>query len=136
VGLRSNARESALKTLYNRDMTGENIKDVMESTSIDLKIPRSMIEFYETIVQGADENTCDIDALIDKYAENWSIKRITVIDKNILRLGIFEMCYLKDTPYKVVIDEAVKLAKRFGSELSGAFVNGILDRAAKEESLS
>lgn len=72
----------------------------------------------------------EIDALISKYAEDWTIDRMPVIDRNLLRLGVFEILYLSDVPAAVTIDEAVELAKRYSTEDSGRFINGVLARIA------
>ncbi len=79
-------------------------------------------------MQGVLDHCREIDGLIERYSENWSLERITSIDRTILRIAIFELLYREDIPPKVTLNEAVDLGKRFGSENSGGFVNGILDR--------
>jgi len=83
-------------------------------------------------VRGTREDLDKIDAAITKYAENCELKRIAVIDKNVLRLGIFQLIYMAGIPPKVAINESIELAKKYGDIDSGKFVNGILDRINKE----
>ncbi len=82
--------------------------------------------FIYDLVKGAKDNQAEIDAIIEKTAPEWPIDQITIIDRNILRLGIYELQYAKDVPPKVAINEAVELGKTFGGESSGKFVNGVL----------
>ena len=86
----------------------------------------------ERLVQGVLGHRVEIDGMIEKYSENWRLDRITVIDRAILRMASFELLYCRDIPPKVAINEAVDLGKRFGSEESGSFINGILDRIQNE----
>ena len=92
-------------------------------------------DFANALVKGTFEHLEDIDKLISTYAKNWQLKRMAVIDKNIIRMGAFELLFLKDTPPKVALNEAVELAKRYGDIESSKFVNGILDRINKEKAL-
>lgn len=87
--------------------------------------------FAQVLVGGAMEHREEVDALIRSQADNWRLERMPAVDRNILRLAIYEMLYEKDTPKLVVVDEAIELAKRFGSEQSGRFVNGLLDGLLK-----
>jgi len=88
--------------------------------------------FAESLVTGTYSKKIEIDKLINKYAENWSLMRMAVVDRNIMRMSIYELLYSPDIPPKVCINEAVELAKKFGDAESGKFVNGILDRIHKE----
>ncbi|MEE9591450.1 MAG: transcription antitermination factor NusB [Thermodesulfobacteriota bacterium] len=127
---RSKAREAALQTLYELDLMGGDINKIIEKVKDGLEINNSGKEFYESLVRGSRDNINEIDRLIEELSENWSISRMAVVDRNILRLAMFELRQCTETPYKVIINESIELAKRFGSEDSGAFVNGILDRVA------
>lgn len=94
--------------------------------------------FVETIIGGVMKNLTEIDNYITKYATEWPLEQITIVDRNILRIGVFELIYNDDIPAKVAINEAIEIAKTFGSESSGKFVNGVLgaiykDIQAKEE---
>jgi len=89
-------------------------------------------EFSRKIVQGVCEHRKKIDAIIQSFSEHWRLERITIVDRNILRLAIFELLMCPDIPTKVVLNEAVELGKRFGSDQSGSFINGILDRISHQ----
>jgi len=89
-------------------------------------------EYARTLVEGTLEHGDEIDGLIREQADNWRLERMPAVDRNILRLAIFEMLYQQDVPKLVVVDEAIELAKRFGSEQSGRFVNGLLDGLLKQ----
>jgi transcription antitermination protein NusB len=89
--------------------------------------------FSRAMVDGVLDNQKDIDALITKYAPEWPLEQITTVDRNILRLGIYELKYDKDIPPKVAINEAIELAKTFGGESSGKFVNGVLGAIYKDQ---
>ena len=84
--------------------------------------------FCESLVRGVMKHYGEINDLVERYAEHWKMARMTWIDRNILRMAIYELLYCQDIPPKVTINEAVDLGKKFGSEDSGAFINGILDR--------
>jgi len=83
-------------------------------------------------VTGTIENREQVDALIREQADNWRLERMPPVDRNVLRLAVFEMLYETDTPKLVIVDEAIELAKKFGSEQSGRFVNGLLDGLLKQ----
>ena len=89
-------------------------------------------EFAKRIVLGVMEHRQEIDRLIKERSENWRLDRMTIIDRNILRIAIFELLYCDDIPPKVTLNEAIDLGKRYGSEESGSFINGILDRIQNE----
>jgi N utilization substance protein B len=89
-------------------------------------------EFAEQIVLGVQEHLQEIDRLIEKYSENWRLDRISLIDRNILRMAIFELLYCEEIPPKVTLNEAIDLGKRFGTDDSGSFINGILDQIQNE----
>lgn len=93
------------------------------------KVPEKAQEFAEQLAEGALENSSQLDDQIGSVLENWNIQRVTVTDKAVLRVALFEM-NSTDTPFKVILNEAVELAKKYGSEKSGSFVNGILDKLA------
>ena len=89
-------------------------------------------EFLRRLVLGVLEHCKELDRLIERYSENWRLDRIDVIDRNILRMALFELLYCEDITPKVTINEAIDLGKRYGSENSGSFINGILDRIQNE----
>lgn len=89
-------------------------------------------EFAERIVLGVLKHREEIDGLVEQYSDNWRLERMTVIDRNLLRLATFELLYCDEIPPKVALNEAIDLGKKFGSEESSGFINGILDRIQKE----
>ena len=130
---RTRARECALQVLYQMDITRENCDDVLNNYWSVNKEAKDIEEFCRMLTKGTAANMEKIDSLIAGYAENWEIKRMAVVDRNILRLSAFELLFLEDMPPKVSINEAIDLAKKFGDPESGRFVNGILDKINKSE---
>lgn len=130
---RTKARECALQILYQVDIR----KDLPEKLAAEFwetqEAEPEVRDFAESIVKGAVANAKKIDETISKYASNWKLNRMAVIDRNVLRLSAYELLFCKDIPPKVSINEAVDLAKKFGDMESGKFVNGILDRINKEK---
>ena len=131
---RSRAREVALQVLYQIEQNS-GFKPEQIQTFIDRRLlgDRELREFSEGLTRGVRENLPRIDALISKAAENWRIDRMAAIDRNIMRLGVFEMMFRPETPAKVAINEALELAKRYSTAQSSRFVNGILDRILQEQ---
>lgn len=119
------ARERILKLLFQRDFREENLEKLLEEQPTDDPYVRSCI-------QGLEEKLPEIDRIITERAEGWRLERLHSVDRNILRLAVYELCYREDVPPQVVIDEAVELAKKYGGEHSPVFINGILDRIWKE----
>lgn len=132
MSTRRKAREVALQILYKADISegGATVDYSQELES--LKHGTEARRYSELLVSGVLGKTRELDDVIEGCSTKWKINRMSVVDRNILRLSVFELVYCTDVPYKVVIDEAVELAKRFGSEDSAAFINGILDRVHKE----
>ncbi|MBF0485768.1 MAG: transcription antitermination factor NusB [Candidatus Omnitrophica bacterium] len=131
---RSVARECALKILYQTEMTrwpsDKAAASFWEQEPEHLDDVRS---FAEDIVQGIYKDLAAIDSKISEYATNWQLSRMAVIDRNILRMGVYELKFAVGIPPKVAINEAVELAKKYGDLESGKFVNGILDKIHKQE---
>jgi len=128
---RSRARQVAFQVLFQDDLnprTNPAHADALLRRR--LRMPE-MVEFARELVAGVRRNRPELDRLIDQTAEHWSLERISPTDRNILRLGAYEILH-SDTPDPVAIDEAIELAKRFGTAQSAAFVNGILDRLMHE----
>ncbi len=129
---RSRAREVVLQILYEDDMNPSH--SLVESDKFlrqRLHHDGELIEFAGTLVAGVRRHRRELDELLAQRAKNWSLKRMAVTDRNVLRLGAFEILFT-DTPDRVAINEAVELARRFGAEQSPQFVNGILDRFLRE----
>jgi len=124
---RSRARQVAFQVLFQDDLNPRvNPAHADALLRRRLRMPE-MVEFARELVAGVRRNRPELDRLIAETAEHWSLDRISATDRNILRLGAYEIL-LADTPDPVAIDEAIELAKRFGTAQSAAFVNGILDR--------
>jgi len=129
---RHEAREWAVQLLFEHDFNPNTPEDALsEFWSPRHPTPKGR-EFAESLYLGVLNHKADIDRLIQQYADNWDLKRMPAVDRNIMRLAIFEMMHRSDIPPVVTINEAVDLAKVYGGTDSGRFVNGILDRARKD----
>lgn len=130
---RTKARECALQILYaidiNKADNNQTIADYWQFHQEDDIVKR----FATDLVGGTVEKQQNIDGLIKRYTDNWRIERMAVIDRNIIRMATFELLFTEDIPPKVAINEAVELAKKYGDEESGRFVNGVLDKINKLE---
>lgn len=124
---RRRAREVALQVLYSLNFVALDVEKALELFWGNFVAPRSAREFAATLVEGTWRHRAELDELIAGCSDNWSLSRMSKVDISILRMASFEFLYLSDIPPKVTINEAVDLGKAFGSENSGAFINGILD---------
>lgn len=122
---RRTAREKGVQALYQMDMSGaapsEAIDNVLEEDTSDSS-------YLEAIVYGVEEHLDEIDAVIKANLEKWSFDRLAKVDRNILRLAVYEMTYSDDVPAKVAVNEAIELAKHFSDERAGKFINGVLSK--------
>ncbi len=126
---RTRGREIALQVLYQTEQNpGPAPEEVRRFVDRRLLGDRRLVEFAEGLIEGVHANRPKIDALISDVAENWRLDRMAAIDRNILRLGAYEMLFCPEVPAKVAINEALELAKRYSTAQSSRFVNGILDR--------
>lgn len=129
---RRRAREIVLQMLYEEDLHPEQDMEVADQFLVKrLQNNRPLVEFARNLFRNVVANRKQIDKALGAKAANWSLRRMAAIDRNVLRLGAYEIL-MTDTPGRVVINEAVELAKRFGDRQSGQFVNGILDRLLHE----
>ncbi len=125
---RSLARTVAFQTLYQNDLNPGDLEEFAEAFfEQELPLHEPLLRFARSLVFGTVEKTSEIDAVLSQVAQNWSLSRMTATDRSILRLAAYEILFM-DTPKPVVINEAVELAKKFGSKESAAFVNGVLDK--------
>ncbi len=131
MGTRRQSRESALKVLYQVEFTGQTPHEALAGFWEENDAPREVREFAEELVGGVMSDIAGIDDTIATHSINWKISRMAAVDKNILRVAVYELQGCQGIPVKVTINEAVEIAKKFGSSESGAFVNGILDNVAK-----
>lgn len=132
MGKRRGSREFALQVLYQLNITKQDAIRILAQSKEHFLPKGANHKFAEKIVLGVLEHHQEIDRLIEQYSENWRLDRMTIIDRNILRMALFELLYCEDIPPKVTLNEAVDLGKRYGSEDSGSFINGILDRIQNE----
>lgn len=134
-GARRRARGYALQVLYSMDATDDTGVDAALSRFWDAfeqqEQDSSAVEFAEKLVRSTVAQLHEVDELVQKVSKNWRLERMSRVDRNILRIATWELLAAPEVPVRVVINEAVELAKRFGAEESPAFVNGILDRVAQ-----
>lgn len=133
MGSRHQSRERALQILFQYDIHGKPGFWLDEFWK-QYKAAEDVKAFAEQLVSGVLEHKIELDALIGKYATNWKVSRMQIVDRNILRLGAYELLWLHEVPAKVTVNEAIELAKDFGDEEAAKFVNGILDKVLASES--
>jgi N utilization substance protein B len=129
---RRKSREFALQVLYQLDITKQGIIETLDQFQDHFSGQEEKDEFMERLAIGVQEHCQEIDGLIEKYSEHWRLDRMNIIDRAILRMAIFELLYCEEIPPKVTLNEAIELGRRFGSEDSRSFINGILDRIQNE----
>jgi N utilization substance protein B len=131
MGVRRAGREAALQMLYQWHLTGEDLPALQatywEGRSVDLEVS----DFANRLVSGVLKHLKTIDGLIEQYSEHWRPDRMEVVDRNLLRLAIQELLHEKETPRAVIINEAIEIARRYGTENSAQFINGMLDSIRK-----
>jgi N utilization substance protein B len=136
MGARRKARELALQMLFQHDMSG-NEPDMIITTFEDLqKSKPNTREFAVKIFRGTVDHLVELDDMIQAQAENWRLSRMAVVDRNIIRMSVYEFLHETDTPKLVIIDEAIEIAKKFGTQKSSQFINGILDGILKRYNLA
>ena len=134
---RTKAREAILTILYQLDVTNDPIDELINKYVESQGITDEEIQVYiKRVVDGTVERLSEIDPLISKYADNWELDRMAVLDRNILRYSVYELMYMDDIPPKVTINESVNIAKKFSLDDSGKFVNGVLDKVVHSEKVS
>lgn len=134
--VRHRARVAALQALFEIDCTGHHPTVVLEQRLEENPLPDPSGEFARELVLGVEAYREELDRLIHQYAPEWPVAQIAIVDRNILRIAIYEILFCDDTPTKVAINEAVELAKEFGSDSSGRFVNGVLGTLVAKEGSS
>ncbi|MBD3866748.1 MAG: transcription antitermination factor NusB [Acidobacteria bacterium] len=127
MGQRRRGREYALQLLFQMDLSGGSPEDQFQDFWEGLEVPGSVREFAEKLVRGTWNESDSLDEEIGRAAVNWRMDRMATVDRNVLRMATWEMLFDRDTPAAVIIDEAIEIARKFGSEDSGGFINGILD---------
>ena len=129
---RRKSREFALQVLYQLNITKQDPNKTLAQFQDHFSGTEARDDFMERLVLGVLEHCQEIDQLIEKYSENWRLDRMNIIDRAILRMATFELLFCEEIPPKATLNEAIELGKRFGSEDSGSFINGILDRIQNE----
>jgi transcription antitermination factor NusB len=132
MGKRRQSREAALKLLYTLDITHAEVEEVLAATWVETVVPQEVRDFTTALVKGVIAHRGDIDTLIQEWSAHWSLERIGIVERNILRFAIYELLFMPDIPPKVTINEAVEVAKKYGAGEASLFINGILDRIAHE----
>ncbi len=126
------ARETALKALYQAEIGKFPIEDSAQSLVTDFGLAEDVARFVLEITSGVEREQAQIDQLIDEYSIDWPIARLASIDRNILRIAVYELGYRTDIPSSVAINEAIELAKKYGDENSPKFVNGVLGNVFRQ----
>ncbi len=133
MGTRRKARELALQTLYQCELNDKPIEEAFGLVCEHFEAGEKAIPYARDLISGVTSQKTEIDSIIQTHAVNWRITRMSLIDRNILRLAAYEICFSDVIPTTVAINEAIEIAKRFGTDESGAFINGILDALRKSE---
>ncbi len=138
MGGRRQAREQALQLLYQVDLGQRSLDEAISLFWEDEEepTPPDVVEFARILARGASAQRDRIDELISEASINWKIRRMSLVDRNILRIAVFEFIAMDDVPTTVSINEAIELGKRFGTTDSGGFINGILDKIARNLGLA
>jgi len=127
TGIRSKAREFALQALFYMDTRQDAPLEMINLFIESFQPPEKAVPFFIQLVKGVISAESEIDAMIEQFSENWKISRMGCVDRNAIRIAVYEMMFCHDIPSKVSINEAINIGKKFGTEESGAFINGILD---------
>ena len=131
MGIRRQARELAVQALFSSDFNNDwNLDSTLNCANFYSR-DKSIIKFTDLLITGVVENKVSLDSDITKASENWSISRMSRVDRSILRVCSYEIIFLNDVPVNVSINEAIEIAKKFGSEDSANFVNGVIDKIAR-----
>jgi transcription antitermination factor NusB len=132
MGNRRKGRELAIQILFQMEFNPGDTDEICDLVCENFNPSKSIRTFSRKLVCGVRENIEYLDRLIRKSSKNWRLERMSKVDKSILRLSTYEILFMKDIPHKVSIDEAVELAKKYGTDESGAFINGVLDNILKD----
>ncbi len=134
MGLRRKGREYALQVLFGSDLAGAG-REVVDFGAFwsERRAAPEVQTFAEALVRGVAAHLQEIDAVIGRHARNWAMARMAAVDRNVLRVAVYELLHVPDIPERVVLNEAIEIAKKYGGEDSGSFVNGILDDIVKHD---
>ena len=134
MGVRRGARELALQALFFVDMQTGDRHDAVGLFRDQFITDETVLPFFDTLTNGVLDHREEIDATIAARSKNWKVYRMSAVDRNAMRVGVFEILFLEDVPDKVAINEAIEIGKRFGTKESGSFINGILDAVSIDKS--
>jgi len=127
MGSRRKSRELAMQALFYMDMRQDDSDEILYRFCDNFTPPNKATAFFFRLVKGVIRAKSDIDAIIERFSDNWKLTRMSCVDRNIIRIAAYELICCQDIPPKVSINEAIDVGKKFGTEESGAFINGILD---------
>lgn len=139
MGSRRKSRELAMQALYYMDMRQDDSDEMLYRFCDNFTPPKKATPFFFRLVKGVIQAKSEIDVVIERFSDNWKLTRMSCVDRNIIRIAAYELLCCHDIPPKVAINEAIDVGKKFGTEESGAFINGILDSirmAIKEEGIN
>jgi transcription antitermination protein NusB len=132
AGIRRRARIAALKVLYELDYTKHDAEAALARLTSQKEVPEEVLRFSGELVKGVLQHKAELDALIGRFAPAFPAEQMSAIDRNVLRLAIFEIRFGQEAPFKVAVNEAIELAKEFGSDSSPRLVNGVLGAITAE----
>ena len=128
MGIRRRSRELAMQALFYMESQNNLSQEMLERFCENFRPSQKARPFFLALVKGVLDSRQEIDAVIERYATNWNISRMSGVDRNVMRIAVYEMLNCADVPTKVSINEAIDVGKKFGTDDSGAFINGIMDR--------
>ncbi len=131
MGHRRRAREAAMQIWYQIDQGHFDMPEAIRNYWAIHDVPEDVREFADELVHGVVREKQAIDDLLTTYSAHWKLPRMSAVDRNILRVATYELLYCNDVPIRVTLNEAIEIGKKYGTEESGAFINGILDQVAK-----
>ncbi len=135
MGARRKSRELALQMLFQRDLSGNEAGSIITTFEELRKVKPGVRDFAVKLFEGTIHEMDKIDSMIEGQADNWRLSRMAVVDRNIIRMSVWEFLHEGDTPKLVIIDEAIEIGKKFGTQKSSQFINGILDGILKRYNL-
>ncbi len=120
-----------MQALFYMDISHNDPKETLKRFCANFGPSKKVLSFFLELVKGVTASRSDIDGIIERFSENWKLDRMTCVDRNIIRIAVYELLYCHDIPSKVAINEAIDIGKKYGTKDSGAFINGILDSIRK-----
>jgi len=127
MGNRRKSRELAMQALFYMDMSRDDSKELLDRFCKNFNPSSATLPFFLKLVKGVMHSRPEVDAIIERFSSNWKLSRMPAVDRNVMRIAVYELLCCPDIPYKVSLNEAIDIGKKFGTEESGAFINGILD---------